>query len=485
LFVAPGATHLIYTSRVLPQTPIKVGQVFVAGGFPTHTYISRDERSLERKVQDYLDERYRILSVSGPTKTGKTVLMKRALKNEDAIWLSGGTISSIETFWSLIADQLQLFTQIESTQQSADSEARTMRGELGISVLKGSREGQSTTTYSTADRSMRERPITAAAREGLRSNLYPLVIDDFHYIPSEVQLQIVRGLKDLVFDGLPVIVIAVPHRAYDVVRVEKEMTGRVEQLEVGFWSDGELIAIAHQGFSALNVFDDGDGIAKRLAEESFSSPHLMQDFCLQVCKINNIRESVRTAIKLQPLEWREFFSDRSSSASRTAFKVLVRGPRQRSDRKPRTLIDGTTTDIYGAVLFGIAYTGPLISLTYEGLRAALREVLSSELPQRHEVTRVLEEMSKIARESIDGEPVVDYDESLSTLYISDPYFAFFLRWRVNSNNAVNAAEQVSIAGHEIEATGDIVVGGDFHGNVVTGDAVFGDKIRGSSKGESH
>jgi hypothetical protein len=38
------------------------------------------------------------------------------------------------------------------------------------------------------------------------------------------------------------------------------------------------------------------------------------------------------------------------------------------------------------------------------------------------VTRVLLAMSKIAREQIEGEPVVDYDE--------DPFFAFYLRWGI-------------------------------------------------------
>ncbi len=52
----------------------------------------------------------------------------------------------------------------------------------------------------------------------------------------------------------------------------------------------------------------------------------------------------------------------------------------------------------------------------------------SEPPARHEITRVLEEMSRIGREQIDGEPVVDYDEELSTLHISDPFFAYYLRW---------------------------------------------------------
>ena len=67
----------------------------------------------------------------------------------------------------------------------------------------------------------------------------------------------------------------------------------------------------------------------------------------------------------------------------------------------------------------IAATGPLTAITYEQLRAALRAVLaiSDEPPQKHEVTRVLDEMTKIAREQIDGEPVVDYDGELATLYI--------------------------------------------------------------------
>ncbi|GAA1273971.1 hypothetical protein GCM10009677_29000 [Sphaerisporangium rubeum] len=405
----------------------------MAGGLPTLTYISREEYRLEQKIQDYLDERHRILSISGPTKTGKTVLVKSVLAREDAIWLSGGTISSLDELWSLIADYLGLITQVETTQTSSETDSRTTKGELGVGVLKGAKEGQSATSYTTSDRTARSRSISSVARDALRSGLHSLVIDDFHYIEPDVQLQIVRGLKDLVFDGLPVIVIAVPHRAYDVVRVEKEMTGRVEQLEVGFWSKNELLAIAHKGFEALNVQDPNGEVAERLAGESFSSPHLMQTFCLHVCKENGVRErSQEGAIITAPI-WDDFFAARASNTSRTAFDMLVQGPRQRTDRKVRTLKSGTATDIYGVVLAGIAHTGPLTSVTYEALRASLREILSSEVPQRQEITRVLEEMSKIARVHIEGEPVVDYDESLSRLYISDPFFAFFLRWRVDAD----------------------------------------------------
>jgi len=290
----------------------------VAGGLPALTYVPRDEHGLEQKIADYIDERYRILSVSGPTKTGKTVLLRKALKDTQAIWVSGGAISDIDDFWATVVDGLRLCVRIEEATRATPDSNTSMSGMTG--------EEQSFASSSTEDRAAMNRSASAAARGALRSNLSPLVIDDFHYISSDVQLQIVRGLKDLVFEGLPVIVISVPHRAYDVVRVEKEMTGRVEQVEVGFWSNDELMAIAHRGFSALNISDKRDKIARRLASESFSSPHLMQDFCLQVCKVNGIRESARDAVVLKAPEWGSFFAGRSASAAKTAFQILARGP---------------------------------------------------------------------------------------------------------------------------------------------------------------
>jgi hypothetical protein len=269
-----------------------------------------------------------------------------------------------------------------------------------------------------------------------------VVVDDFHYIPQEAQLQIARGMKDLVFDGVGFVVAAVPHRAYDVVRVEKEMTGRVAQLEVGFWSGEDLRHIARQGFDALNVRVD-DGILDRLVSESFASPHLMQEFCLGLCKVNGVTEtSDESRVVEPPSDWTKFFADLAPGTSKAAFDLLARGPRQRSDRKVRKLVGGGETDIYGAVLRAIAKTGPLTELTYEQLRGALREVLAEEAPQRHEITRVLDEMSRIAREQIEGEPVVDYDAELATLYISDPYFAYWLRWGTHQVPQVGATETV-------------------------------------------
>ena len=118
----------------------------------------------------------------------------------------------------------------------------------------------------------------------------PIVLDDFHHVDPDVQQQIVRGVKDLVFDGVPVILIAVPHRSMDIVRAEREMRKRVEQLQIKPWKKGELEQIAALGFDALNIDCDKE-LARRL-REAYGSPQLMQEFCLKICKSNKIDETV-------------------------------------------------------------------------------------------------------------------------------------------------------------------------------------------------
>lgn len=398
--------------------------VFIPGGLPQETYVSRRSSTTEQDLRRWLSRRQKpLLSVSGPTKSGKTVLLKKLVV--EGIWLSGGAIDSANDFWLEICEQLEVFTDHVITGARGDSQAAG--GSAGFNGgVSGQVHGKFGREYSSTIARSRAGDPRSSARKALKANLDRIiVIDDFHYITPDDQLSIVRGLKDLIFDGLGVVVAAVPHRAYDVVRVEKEMTGRVETLPVTNWESEDLKLIGTQGFTALGLGVDDD-ILNELVKESFTSPHLMQTHCLQLCFMNTIDGEIES--KLVAPEWREFFERQASATSKSAFDLLKAGPRTRTDRARRKLKNGTETDIYGVVLHAIEHTGPRTTLTYDEVRAALRDVLESELPQRHEITNVLGQMTKIARDRIDGEPVLEYDEEYSTLHLIDPYFAYYLRW---------------------------------------------------------
>jgi hypothetical protein len=158
----------------------------------------------------------------------------------------------------------------------------------------------------------------------------------------------------------------------------------------------------------------------------------MQDFCRELCKTNRVRETTAERRKLDAPEWGGFFRSRADASAKLAFERLARGPRERTKRIPRVLKDGRSVDIYNLVLEAIAHTGPKTTLSDVELRTAIREIMAGDPPASHEVTRILDEMTKIARTG-KGEPVVDYMAEERQLHIADPFFAYYLRWGATPN----------------------------------------------------
>jgi Cdc6-like AAA superfamily ATPase len=66
-----------------PPKSLRVSDVFVTAR-PEWTYLSRDSSQLEAHVRDHLEERDKLLLITGPTKTGKTVLVDHVVPKEVA-----------------------------------------------------------------------------------------------------------------------------------------------------------------------------------------------------------------------------------------------------------------------------------------------------------------------------------------------------------------------------------------------------------------
>lgn len=422
-------------------------EVFVVGGQPTVTYNPRPARGIDQRVRDFLEERGRILCITGPTKSGKTVLVREVLPR--SIRVLGGEIASIEDFWGDVVDSLAAYTS-ETAERVRTTGTTTTDSYGGAAKVAGSgvdarHEAQEDEDETFSHSQSRDRPPRRVAKAELLKTKPPLVVDDFHHLTPELQRQIVRGVKDLVFEGVPVVFIAVPHRAADIVRAEREMRGRVEHLEIRPWSRQELEEISDKGFAALNI-DCPERTSGRMAAESYGSPHLMQNFCLQICKANKITETLPNPVPLEGDVTDEFFRYVAEAEGRDeTYRRLEQGP-PRSDRIARRLKTGDDTDIYGAVLRAIASTGPKTELDWTEIGAGLRKVLEDGAPQRHEYTRVLEQMSAIAKEMVweeehqrfNGDSALDYDANLGKLHISDPFFAYQLRWTVRRENGGSA-----------------------------------------------
>lgn len=408
---------------------LKYSEVFVPGGFPRHTYNPRESLSLETQLSEVRDNLCKLVTVTGHTKSGKTVLTRKILSPEESVWVDGGVVANEEDLWGIILDSLEIFQ--DTTVGAADSSSNTVHGKgsagADFLIAKGKGEVGAAHQSGRSSSTTRSRKVSSrvTALQGLRKSGVPLVIDDFHYLPKELQGSVVRALKPLVFDGLPVVVIAIPHRRYDAIKVEKEMTGRILPLSIPVWSEDELIFIPETGFPLIGQKVE-PGINQELAQEAIGSPHLMQEFCRAIARAGQVSSGVfeNNGFKLQ-----EIFLDVAETIGRPIFEKLARGPRQRTDRVRRQLKDGREVDIYELVLHGLAHLKPgLVTLEYEDLRSGIREVSGGQIPQLHEVARVLKHMATIAATDQSSTPVIDFEESDKRLHVTDPFFAFYLRW---------------------------------------------------------
>lgn len=335
-----------------------VGEVFTPGRMPQVTYNPRDEQDVEGMIRRYLDNRGAALTVSGPTKSGKTVLVERLLPRDEALWVAGGDLTDLNDLWERVIEFLSLYDQVQVRTASGLGKNSGIAATVGVPGLSVSTNRGGDTNELSEVSLTAKRPLAAVAREALADWAVPIVIDDFHYVPSQLKRDLVRAIKGLV-ESSPVVLIAVPQDAFRVVREESDMLGRVWQQEITPWSEEELIYIARSGFTVLNMVDAEDALAAEFAQNSLGAPFLMQQLCLDYCLSVGIRETAEEEHRVSgPSDLTVFYQDIATRYVPGVFDLLRKGPRTKGQpRLPRRLKDGSHTDIYGALLYGMARMG--------------------------------------------------------------------------------------------------------------------------------
>ncbi|WP_033576292.1 hypothetical protein [Dickeya chrysanthemi] len=414
----------------------RVSQVFVPGGMPQLTYVERTEGEIREKLESSKDNLCKLVTFTGQTKSGKTVLTQMIFpfNEQNVIWIDGGSINTENDIWEQVLNRLDIYPSEEIN--TSDSSALVVSGKAHASanalIAKGGGEISVSQNDGLTKGKKSARNITSknAAIKALSDCKASLIIDDFHYLGREVQGSFVRAVKPLVFHGVPIVLIAIPHRRYDAIKVEREITGRLENITMPYWSTEELKQIALTGFPFLNVTVSSE-IVDLLANEAMGSPHLMQEFCKSLCTSHSIKETLDEPYQIDIVD-DSLFKDVAESTGKVVFDKLATGPRQRSDRLARLLKNGERVDIYKVVLYALSSMKPgMQTIQYEELRSAIRDLVADTPPQAHEVTRVLEKMSEIASSEEASTPVIDWEREEQKLHITDPFFAFYLKWRTS------------------------------------------------------
>jgi hypothetical protein len=373
-----------------------------------------------------------VVSVSGPSKSGKTVLVSKVVTPDHLIHIYGASIKKPEDLWTHVLAWMGGPVEVSETSGSKASAdlAITGGGKFGIPLLAegkiDAKGGASIDKSKATTKKLALSGLDQIAQE-IGGSEFVVFLDDFHYIAREVRDEIGRQIKAAAEKGVRICTASVPHRSDDVVRSNTELRGRVTAVDMTYWSTEELEQIAYRGFRELNV-DLASSAKRGLAAEAFGSPQLMQSICLNFCFEKNIGETLADHVRIDIDEatLRRVFERTSATTDfSTMLQSLHGGPKQRgTERKQFAFNDGTSGDVYRCVLLAIKADPSALSFRYDDMMRRVSMVCTKESPVGSSVSESLQQMAKLAK-TVQDAPVIEWDEDV--LDIVEPYFLFFLR----------------------------------------------------------
>jgi len=426
---------------------LSIADIFTSLGQPTVTYVEREAGRYENALLSGLAENGQLCLITGPSKTGKTTLYRRVLKtlNLEPIIIRCNDKLTADDFWKQPLESLD-FGRIA---ESESAKARTLSGKLGVKAKIGWKwlgeltgqigaETDSTISESQIRQYVLAKPSPRHLIPLLKYLPYVLIVEDFHYLKEDVQKSIFQQWKEFTDNEVSVIVLGTTHHAVDIAHANKDLIGRLCQIDISTWSDDDLKKIVENGFNYLSVSLDEE-IIDLIAKESAGLPIITQQVCHQlfkdkgITKINRggtigIVDKITTKFALHNLASTKYLQ------LEDYYNDLITGPRKRA-RKYNT---------YELVLTCFTLSPTKFSLQRHEIDQRLRDlpIEAVALPPAASINSTLSALGKFQNSR--SMELLEWSDKRKTLYITEPSFLFYLRWRTQ-NLIFSSGERQSIA----------------------------------------
>jgi len=427
---------------------LKATHVFTPNDYPTHTYIKRSGEDLEERLRQASATPKLVVSVSGPSKSGKTVLVERVIGQDNIIAVSGALIKTPDQLWTRVLDWIETpattTTQLQKTETEQDTETSGLTGKVPT-IFEAS--GQSAFMHSAATTSSETSTVNRSGMmqvvKEIGDSEFLIFVDDFHYMSREVQTEVAKQIKAAAERGIRICVASVPHRADDVVRGNPELRGRTANIDTSFWTKEELIGIAEAGFRALNVEITREEMTA-FATEACGSPQLMQAICLWACFLSGISEEQKLKMPLRTDDKRRRLILEATATQcdySSLVRVMHRGPKIRgTERNQHKFFDKSVGDVYRCVLLALAADPPSTDFPWAELTTRISKVCVDKTPVGSSYREACRQIASFALTMFPTQRIIEWDEEseVETLTIVDPYFLFYLR---SSNKLAELGQQ--------------------------------------------
>lgn len=362
----------------VPAGNVTPASIF-ASAAPRETLVSRIETNAARTLLAAISGVGRCVRICGPTKSGKTVLIREALLDREPIYLSGRRVEDIRSFYEEIAARLD--------------------PSFSSNVV--------------------EAFIFARAAEAKR----PIVIDDYHRIPLRTRKAIVNRIQSFLDEDISVILVSWTDIDGDLIANDPGLDGRAPPpINISFWRNADLEKIGQQGFAALNVRPSAFTLSL-ITRHSYKNPYLMHEHCrafAEACGIT-ARPDTEMTFAVTAEKAISVFSSLCASTKRNFLPLIEsRG----SDRF--SLRSGKSTTAFGLIALGVRRMQPIHAIGMQKLAENVRELVAEPARiNRHTTKEHVDEFMEVLAKSPHMHTAIEL--SGDKLHIH-PFFKRYLLW---------------------------------------------------------
>lgn len=414
-------------------TIFNVSDVFPSSGQPTITYVERDSGIMEKRLRNSISQGGSICLLTGPSKTGKSTLYKKVIKETklEPIIIQCSSKLTVNEIWKQALEKLG-HALITST-----SEDRTKN--LGFSAATSGKDVPNAgVQIGASHRASINNSLVYAEFSPhilvpiLKNSNGILIIEDFHYLSDECKKEIFQQWKQFVDNKVSVLIVGTTHRATDIVNSNIDLIGRTEHFEVGQWQIADLVQIAKKGFEFLKVKVSSEDI-EALCNEAVGLPIIVQQSCLQILQARNFENIAATRSANLHIYRQDIVSAISAVANfkygefKKFYDVLIRGPREKS-RKYNT---------YELIVacFGLDPLKFDLSRAEIDRRLAQMKIEKKEIPPVASINSTLGALKKFQEKR--NIALLEWILNEQKLYIIEPTFLFYLRAKVKASEKTN------------------------------------------------
>ncbi len=285
-----------------------MSDVFVVSRDLPLTYAERV--NVDSKLLDNLTRDKHVI-IYGSSKQGKTCLRRHCLEDTDYI------LVQCQNTWDISKLNEQILKSAGCEVETSNSKTIDGKSKLQVKAkggfkllgiggeIDGGSEGErgtsETRTHEPLQLDASDPNDLVRALKGLQFAKF-IVLEDFHYLPQEVQEQFAFALKTIhEASKITFIIVAVWREENRLIVYNGDLAGRIISVDADAWSTEDLMKVFAEGETLLNLtFPQRFKI--ELIKRSLHSVYIVQDCCYKACSQHGIVETCDHKLELEDNE---------------------------------------------------------------------------------------------------------------------------------------------------------------------------------------